>query len=226
MVLEYQNDPNTYSAYGQYLLGEQLLIAPLWSDTTFSREIYLPEGEWIDFWDKTKYKGKQTIIYNAPIDKAPILVKAGAIIPMAPDGQSYVDQKKSPLTIRIYPKGRASFTLYEDDGASYDYEKGVFASTTFWCAERKDGLLLTKSAPRGSYKIPQRDHIIEIHKKMNVMSVRNDGIPIPRYDTKADFDAATEGWFYDLTANIIWARIKGGANELFSLGFVTTATDP
>jgi alpha-D-xyloside xylohydrolase len=199
LVLEYQDDPNTYSVYGQYLLGKELLIAPLWSDTTFSRQIYLPKGQWIDFWDGTIYEGWQTINYNAPITKAPILVKAGAIIPMAPDNQKFVDEKKSPLTIRIYPKGTSSFVLYEDDGVGYDYEK--------------------KSAPSRSYKVPQRDHIFEVHKQMHVKLVTKADKKLPRFKKKAKFDAAPEGWFYDAGKMIIWAKVKGGANEPISLRF-------
>jgi len=219
MVLEYQDDPQTYSAYGQYLLGKELLIAPLWSDTTFSRQIYLPNGEWIDFWDDTVYKGGQTIIYNAPIDKAPILVKAGAIIPMAPDGQRYVDEKKSPLTVRIYPKGSSAFRLYEDDGVSYDYQKGLYAVTTFKCTENEDGIAVTKSAPKGSFKLPERDHIFRVHTQMPVKVVTKAKKSLPRFDNKTTFDSAVEGWFYDGGNKIIWARVKGCANEAVSLGF-------
>jgi alpha-glucosidase (family GH31 glycosyl hydrolase) len=219
LVLEYQNDPNTYSVYGQYLLGRELLIAPLWSDTTFSRQIYLPKGDWLDFWDDTRYKGGRTITYNAPIDKAPILVKAGAIIPMAPDNQRFVDEKKSPLTIRIHPKGTSSFTLYEDDGVSYDYEKGIYATTTFKCVAKDRTLTVTKSAPRGKYKIPDRDHIFEIHRKMTVKQVTSDKKQLPRFKEKPAFDSATQGWFYDANNNIIWAKIKGGTNKPISLTF-------
>jgi len=219
LVLEYQDDPNTYSVYGQYLLGKELLIAPLWSDTTFSREIYLPEGQWFDFWDDTVYKGRQTIKYNTPIDKVPILVKAGAIIPMAPDNQRYVDEKKSPLTIRIYPKGTSSFVLYEDDGVSHDYEKGVYAMTAFKCVESDNGIAVGKSAPRGSYKIPQRDHIFEVHKEMTVKSVTRADKKLPRFEKKAMFDSAAEGWFYDGVRKIIWAKVRGGASEPIRLTF-------
>jgi len=219
LVLEYQDDPNTYSVYGQYLLGKELLIAPLWSDTTFSREIYLPEGQWFDFWDDTVYKGRQTINYNAPIDKVPILVRAGAIIPMAPDNQRYVGEKKSPLTVRIYPKGTSGFTLYEDDGVSYNYEKGVYALTTFRCVDNNSSIVITKSAPKGPYKVPGRDHIFEVHRKMTVRSVTTADKKLPRLSKKAKFDAAPEGWFYDDRKKIIWAKVKGGANEPISLSF-------
>ncbi|MHC4258909.1 MAG: glycoside hydrolase family 31 protein [Planctomycetota bacterium] len=219
LVLEYQDDPKTYDVYGQYLLGEELLIAPLWSDTTFERQIYLPEGRWIDFWDDTVYQGKQTITYSAPIDKAPILVKAGAIIPMAPDGQRFVDEKTGTLTLRIYPNGVSSFTLYEDDGTSYDYEKGIYALTMFKCAERDDGIVIGKIAPRGKFQIPQRDHVFEIHKKMNVESARLNDQPLTQYQTKQSFDSASQGWFHDQTKNIIWAKAKAGADKAVFLTF-------
>jgi len=71
------------------------------------------------------------ITYRAPIDRVPMLVRNGAIIPLAPEDQHYVDEKTSPYTIHIYPKGTGSFDLYEDDGESYDYEKGIHAITKY-----------------------------------------------------------------------------------------------
>jgi len=218
MVLEYQDDPKTYSAYGQYLLGKELLIAPLWSDTTFSREIYLPKGRWIDFWDDTKYEGGRTIVYNAPIDKAPILVKAGAIIPMAPDGQLYLDQKKGPMTVRIYPEGKTYFRLYEDDGISYDYEKGAYAITLFKCLENDNGISISKNTPRGSYKVPERDHIFRVHKKMAVKSVTLDGKELARLGDKGKLDSAGQGWFNNESNGIIWIKVKGRADKALDIG--------
>jgi alpha-glucosidase (family GH31 glycosyl hydrolase) len=203
-------------------LGRELLVAPLWSDTTFERQIYLPKGRWIDFWDDTVYQGSQTITYTAPIDKAPILVKAGAIIPMAPDNQLYIDQKKSPLTIRFYPEGTSAFTLYEDDGVSYDYQKGVYALTTFRCSESDSGILITKSAPKGLYKLSERDHIFEVHKQKAVKSVTKADKKLPQFGKRAQFDSEGEGWFYDPAKKIVWAKIKGGAHEPASLKFFKT----
>jgi len=219
LVLEYQDDPGTYPVYCQYLLGEELLIAPLWSDSAFSRDIYLPKGKWIDFWDGTVYSGGRIISYSAPIDKVPILVKAGAIIPMAPGGQRYVDEKKDPLTIRIYPEGISSFELYEDDGISYDYEKGVYAITTFTCVENEQGVIVKKSTPTGSFTIPERDQIFRLHKAMAVKSVTTDGKVLGRLQTREAFDAAEEGWFHDETDQIIMAKVKGGANKTLCVSF-------
>ncbi len=217
LVLEYQDDPNTYSAYGQYLLGKELLIAPLWSDLATSREVYLPKGRWIDFWDDTVYQGGRTITYRADINTAPILVKAGAIIPMAPDGQRYIDEAIGPLTIRIYPAGRSYFRLYEDDGISYDYQKGFYAVTTFRCDEDKKTILISKSAPAGKYKPPERCHVFEVHKQMQVGRVEKDKQVLTRFDTKHDFDKAGKGWFYDSKRKILWVGVDGGTDEAFSI---------
>jgi alpha-glucosidase (family GH31 glycosyl hydrolase) len=217
MVLEYQKDPATYAAYGQYLLGKEILIAPLWSDQVFEREIYLPDGKWIDFYDDTVYQGKQTITYDAPLDKAPILIKAGAIIPMAPDGQQYLDQKLSPMTVRIYPSGRSSFQLYEDDGTSYDYEKGVYAITLFRCVQVPDGIEISKSAPKGKYKISERDHVFRVHSDMPVKSVSTADGELPRTKSKNIFDSSDKGWFWDRDNNIIWAKVEGGADKAVSI---------
>jgi len=225
LVLEYQNDPNTYSVYGQYLLGKELLIAPLWSDLVFSRKIYLPKGRWIDFWDDTVYQGGQTIDYYAPIDKVPILVKAGAIIPMVPDGQRFVDEKKGPLTIRVYPYGRSYFRLYEDDGISYDYQKGFYAITTFRCDENSKTIVISKSAPRGGYKLPERDHIFKVHKKMLVERVEKDNKIIPRFDRMRGFEKTDQGWFYDKKKKILWVKVKGGVDKAFSITIVKDVKD-
>jgi len=220
MVLEYQNDPGTYSAYGQYLMGEDLLIAPLWSDTTFYRDIYLPEGEWIDFFDETVYQGMQTISYHAPIDRAPILIRSGAIIPMAPEGQRYVDDDKSHLNIHIYPGDNNTFELYEDDGVSYDYEKGVYSVTRFSCEQTRSELLVKKSKPEGKYNIPERDHIFCIHKIRKVNSVIvNGAVLAENRDKLKDRELC---WFIDHQLQKLWISIPGGANQELTIRITGT----
>jgi alpha-glucosidase len=214
LILENQNDTKTYDAYCEYLLGKDILIAPLWSDTTFYRDIYLPEGEWIDYFDEITYHGKQTITYHAPIDRVPILIKAGAIIPMAPDNQRYVDEIKSPLTIQIYPKGEASFELYEDDAESYDYEKGVFAITRFSYIDDTGEMIIKKSAPAGLYKIQERDLIFCVHQKMQVKSVLQGGRSLRILKSNEELNTAGEGWIYDQTAGRLWIRVKAKHDDM------------
>lgn len=218
LVLEYQKDTATYSAFCQYLFGKEILMAPLWSDTTFYRNIYLPEGDWIDFFDETVYQGKQTINYHAPIDRVPILIKAGAIIPMAPANQDYMDEIKSPLTIHIYPKGNSSFELYEDDGESYDYEKSVFCITTFSCNESGKELFISKSAPIGKYQIPERELVFCVHGRPEIKAVVQSGRSLPVFASEKEFNTASEGWLSETTGKKqLWIKVKSGVNDAIKI---------
>jgi hypothetical protein len=221
LVLENQNDPKTYDSFCEYLLGKEILIAPLWSDTTFYRDIYLPEGEWIDMsYDKT-YQGKQTINYHAPIDKVPIFVKAGAIIQMAPDNQHYVDEILSPLTIHIYPDGTSIFDLYEDGGESYDYEKGIYTITTFSSWDNGKELLIKKAVPSGKFRISEREHLYCVHQKPEVKKVIQDGRTLPVFISLCDFNSAEEGWMQESEGKkLLWVKIKSEVNDAIELKIV------
>ena len=97
-----------------------------------TRPVYLPAGtQWIDFWTGKSLAGGQTITADAPIDKIPLLVKAGSVIPMGPFIQYSTEKPADPIELRVYPGADGSFTLYEDENDNYDYEKGVYATITF-----------------------------------------------------------------------------------------------
>ena len=105
-------------------------MAPVYEDSPIRNDIYLPAGKWIDYWDGREFNGSTTLnSYDAPLDKLPLFVKAGAIIPMYPemlyDGQKPAD----PLTLDLYPYGASSFSLYEDDGNTQAYRAGASART-------------------------------------------------------------------------------------------------
>lgn len=208
LVLENQKDTSTYNAYCEYLMGNDILMAPLWSDTTFYRRIYLPEGEWLDYFNDTIYKGTQNINFHAPIDKVPIFIKAGAIIPMAPDNQHYVDEIKSPITINIYPKGESSFDLYEDDGESFDYERGLFSTTTFTCSDNDKELLVKKEVPVGKYKLPEKELIFCIHMKTGAKEVFHNGRPLSLYGSTGALNSQKEGWRQENDGKkLIWIKV-------------------
>jgi alpha-D-xyloside xylohydrolase len=101
LVLEYQDDPNTYHLDLQYLFGDDLLVAPVFSRDGRAR-VYLPAGQWVDYWTKELETGGQWVEVNAPLEIIPLWVRAGAIIPMGPE-QDYVGQKPlDPLTLELY----------------------------------------------------------------------------------------------------------------------------
>jgi len=97
-----------------------------------TRKVYLPDGcEWYDFWTGEIFKGGQTVAFDAPIDKIPLLVKAGSIISMGPFVQYASEKPADPIEIRIYPGANGEFVLYEDEDDNYNYEKGINSTIAF-----------------------------------------------------------------------------------------------
>ena len=93
---------------------------------------YLPKGTtWYDFWTNQKYQGGKTVTLETQIDRVPMFVRAGSILPLGPEMQYVGEKAWDNLEIRVYPGANANFVLYEDEGDSYNYEKGVFSTITF-----------------------------------------------------------------------------------------------
>jgi len=188
----------------------QILVQPITSAGATSASVALPAGSWIDYWTGTVYTGGATHTIPAAIDRVPTLVKAGSIIPMGPDLR-WVDEKPAdPLTLDIYPSGSTSYTLYEDDGVTRNYQGGSFSKTTFSC-NAASGIVVSVGASTGSYagQLTDRTYVLKINKRTaDPGAVNRDGSAMAHHATRADFDAASEGWFYDATADIVWVKFR------------------
>ncbi len=153
--------------------------------------------------------GPRNISYAAALDKIPLLVKAGAIIPMQPD-MNYVGEKPvDPLTLDIYPSGTSSFTLYEDDGETEDYKKGAFALTTFVCIEREDGIIIDIGESKGRYKgkLPGRAYILKANQISPPNKIKIGSKTIKRYTSHNKFENSTCGWWHDSSKRIVWVKL-------------------
>jgi len=113
-VLEFQDDPAAQEIDSQYLLGEWILVAPLF-DETDCRTIYLPRGLWLDYWTGAMYRGPQYLKYNAPLEILPLFIRAGAIIPQGPEMQFVQEKPFDPITLLVFPYKETAFLLYLDD---------------------------------------------------------------------------------------------------------------
>jgi alpha-D-xyloside xylohydrolase len=115
-----------------------------------TRTVYLPAGTpWIDFWTGETLDGGRSVTADAPIEKIPLMVKAGSIVPMGPLVQYAAEKPDGPIELRIYPGANGSFTLYEDEGDNYNYEKGVYSTIAFNWDEATHQLRI--DARKGSY---------------------------------------------------------------------------
>lgn len=118
LILEYPHDRNTWGLERQYLLGESLLVAPTWEEGEV--ELYLPAGQWVDYWTDAIWQGPAWIRYPAPLARQPLLVRAGAIIPRQPPSHHVEGGDPDLLILDLYPQAGGRFVLYDRRGGAQD----------------------------------------------------------------------------------------------------------
>jgi alpha-D-xyloside xylohydrolase len=129
LVMDFPRDAVARAKTDELMFGPALLVAPVTSYRARSRTVYLPEaaGGWFDFWSGSVTAGAKSLEAAAPLDAPPLFVRAGAILPFGPE-LHYTDEKPAdPITLVVYPGADGAFTLYEDDGLTYGYERGEFS---------------------------------------------------------------------------------------------------
>ncbi|MBN2037012.1 MAG: glycoside hydrolase family 31 protein [Chitinispirillaceae bacterium] len=129
LVMDFRTDPGVKNIGNQFMFGPALLVSPITSAGATSRSMYLPAGNWYDFWTGAVNAGAagRTTTASAPIDKIPLHVRAGSVLPMGPEIQ-YATERADTIELRVYPGKNGSFTLYEDEGDNYNYETGKYAT--------------------------------------------------------------------------------------------------
>jgi alpha-D-xyloside xylohydrolase len=150
LVMDFREDPEVLGIGDQFLFGPSLLVNPVTTQGATRREVYLPRGAgWYDFWTGARHEGGRRIDAPAPFESLPLYVKAGSILPMGPELQHTGEKPADPLTLWVYTGADAAFDLYEDDGVSYGYEKGAFATIPMRWDEAK--ATLTVGPRSGSF---------------------------------------------------------------------------
>ncbi len=124
--LHYPEDQTAVACGDQYLYGRDLLVAPVVEKDARSRPVYLPRGKWFDFWTKETSDGGREITRAVDLETIPLYVRAGAVLPMGPIKQYTAEKVDEPLTVWVHPGADGAFSLYEDDGNTFNYRKGEF----------------------------------------------------------------------------------------------------
>ncbi|PWG79949.1 glycoside hydrolase family 31 protein [Pararcticibacter amylolyticus] len=146
MPLVYPEEERFANSSRQFFFGENFLVG------AFTDSIDLPRGKWIDFWSGKTVEGGRKIVCRLPEQAGgPLFIKPGAIIPFQEAVQYLGPKPAGVLTLKIYPSGKSSFTLLEDDGESYGYEKGAVARTLFTCDQAAGSTRFVVSAAKGSF---------------------------------------------------------------------------
>ena len=128
LVMDFRDDPRAQNMGDQFMYGPAFLVNPVTEPSSSARQVYLPSATWYDFWTGSAINGGRMINAITPLDRVPVYVRAGSIVPLGPDEEWSTQKPEDPIELRIYPGANADFTLYEDENDGYDYEKGVYAT--------------------------------------------------------------------------------------------------
>jgi alpha-D-xyloside xylohydrolase len=129
LVMDFRTDATARDIGDQFMFGPAFLVSPVTTYNARTRSVYLPtaSGGWYDFWTGKAATGGQTVQAQAAFDSIPVYVRAGSIVPIGPDLQYAAEKPADPITLYLYAGADGDFTLYEDQGLTYDYEKGQFS---------------------------------------------------------------------------------------------------
>jgi len=207
LLLEYPDDPAAVGREDEFLFGDDLLVAPVINQGDRERGVYLPRGAWYDFWTDRRSTGPGGLQVDAPLERIPIFVRAGAIIPTQ-QVVEYTDQAPiNPLTFEIYPDGDSSREYYEDDGLTFDYRQGVWLRQQISVSKYSDNVAVKVSAREGTYVPAARSLVFNIHLQRNRPGhVEIDGNTLEAQASNEAFDGAARGWWFD--DNLSAVRIK------------------
>ncbi len=203
LLLNYPDDTNTYSIEYEYTLGDELLVAPIYQDVT-SRSIYLPNDTWIDFWDSSQIVGPTTISsYSAPLNKIPLFITAGAIIPMRLNENYTIGgsiTNFSQLVFDIYPHETSHFSYYDAENS---------ATRLIKCFEETNQTRIQVSAWNKNYTL-------RVLVDEPPAYVGQDGKSLTQYTDLNAFKTSSEGWWYNSSSQRVLIRLqqKGEATEV------------
>jgi alpha-glucosidase len=189
MLLDFQADARFADTFDQAMLGDRLLLAPVVEAGATSRRIKLPVGTWHDYWSTHSYEGGGEINYPAPLDRLPLLVRGGCIVPKGPVLQYVPDGHRfDELELHCYPPYPAEFVLYDDDGVSRAYQRGEFSTTAFRAAGDEGRVSITLSAAAGSFEgQPEARRItVVLHRAAQPKEVRVNGEVWQRWEYQAE----------------------------------------
>ncbi len=230
-VLYFGHDTNTFSRNdNDFMVGPSLLAAPVVSQGAVSRTAYLPAGDtWYDWHDDTRYDGGMHHTVSAPMGRLPLFVRDGSIIPMGPDTNTLYDYKPAALDIHIWPdEETTAFTLYEDDGLSFDHLSNGFARAPMTAAQSVTGLVFRLAARQGQYDPGARDLALVFHD-VDIWpgdSVTLNGTTLTNLShNPAALTNQSAGWVYELASRRLHVKIPDSPTGAVVSANLRDATD-
>jgi alpha-glucosidase len=193
LVLEYPDDSRTWGLDDEFLFGRDLLIAPVLQEAQRERDIYLPKGEWFDFWTGRRYEGGTGARIRVTLDSIPIFVRGGAFVFRQPVVQHTGEMAGEPLEVQVFPAASSDAVLYEDDGETMTYTRGASMRRRFAQTRTATTATIDVAAPDGSFRPPARDLVVSVHSNGDARRVTSGSTAMTRY-TPQQLATQTSGW--------------------------------
>ena len=215
LIYAFQEDIRCCDEDVNYMFGPDLLVAGVVDQGAKTKEIYLPAGaKWFDFYTFRPYEGGQTIEVPVTLSSLPLYLREGCILPLAENElMNLATDVVTDLRLIVSPKGKTSYTLYDDDGKTNDYEKGVFRKTTFEVAQGMPTTVINVKK-EGDYPDPvQRMEMDVISPQSCPGRITLSGTPLRRHFARHTFARETAGWYYDTERRTIQIKYVNPAGE-------------
>jgi alpha-glucosidase len=230
VVFNFISDTATYSqSDNDFMCGDFLLAAPIYTSGASSRPVYLPSGATWFYWPTdVKYSGGQTVNVGAPLGTLPLFARAGAIIPMGPSMNYANEIQPDYLDIHCWPSsGQSEFTLCEDDGETTNHLAGAFATTKFTASGSDATWTFTANARQGAFNPGARSFYLKLHDVSSVSRVMINGAAAARYSTSPDLrTTATTGWTLSAPERLLEIKMPdSGSAQTVEVTFTHFATN-
>ena len=162
MMLEFPKESATYGMDDQFMFGSDILVAPVLRSEVTARGVYLPAGDWYDYWTGRRYPGGRGIGVPVTLASIPIFIRGGAFVFQQPVVQHTGQMPGQPLIVSVFPSGSSERWLYEDEGNGFDYRQGKYSRRRFASRTEGSDLVIEIGAPEGSYRPAAREMILAI----------------------------------------------------------------
>jgi len=208
----------------QYYFGNEFIVAPNCTTGNNNVSVWLPEGNWYDFWNDKKYTGNQTLSYYAAIGVLPVFTKEGSIIPMSPFAKSTFFIPQDSLLIHVYTGADGSFQLYEDDGVTEKFRtKNEFRTTDIKYTQNELGVEVQAATGDFTGALDHRAYRIIYHGLSASTTLYCDTSSIKSYSKLSSIPANTNGTYWDSTNKLLYVNIASrSVNSMFTVAKIST----
>ncbi|HMD42840.1 MAG TPA: glycoside hydrolase family 31 protein [Candidatus Acidoferrum sp.] len=201
LFLEYPQTAAFYDDDRDFLFGNDLLVEPVVTELLDPLDLNLPPGIWYDFWSAKQVTDKDTLALRPKLDELPLYVRAGAIVPMQSVIQFTGETPSGPLELRVYAGENCHGALYQDDGHSYDYQKGMFLRIAYSCAVARGGVSVTSHIEKSGFKPWWNETMVKIY-----------GVATSPKEVRLG-DTSVSGWKYDSTEHFVQFTVPDAVSD-------------